>query len=361
MLRFTLAIWLCLSTFSTAQLPGLRLTADGKHFETTTGEAFRVWGVNYDHDDAGLLIEDYWASDWPRVVEDMQEIKDLGANVVRIHLQVAKFMTDADTLNPESLAKLKELLKLSEQQGLYLDITGLGCYHKADVPAWYHHVDEAERWRVQANFWRGVAATCKDSPAVFCYDLMNEPIMAGDKPESEWLTGELGGKFFVQRITRDMQGRPREQVAEAWVKQLTEAIRSVDGKHLITVGEIPWSHVFPGAKPVFYAPSPAKYLDFVSIHIYPKANELPKAIDALTVYRLGKPLVIEEFFPLSCSIDEARQFIHTVDTDGIVSFYWGKTIAQYQADKDLKGALISSWLEAFQAEGSALKKNPTKN
>lgn len=331
-----------------SQQPAIKLSEDGLRFVDAKGQAFRVWGVNYDHDDDGRLIEDYWSSDWPRVVEDMQEIKALGANVVRIHLQVAKFMTTADQADQESLGKLKELIELAERLGLYLDLTGLGCYHKADVPAWYDNLDETGRWLVQANFWRAVASTAKGSSAVFCYDLMNEPIMAGDKTEQEWLTGELGGKYFVQRITRDMKGRTREQVAEAWVKQLTQAIREVDSGHLITVGVIPWSHVFPGAKPIFYAPAPAKHLDFVSVHIYPKSGEVQKAIDALTVYRIGKPLVVEEFFPLSCSIEEAEEFIGKSDIAGLVSFYWGKSVEQYEKDGDIKGALISKWLTAFK-------------
>lgn len=343
---------------SFGQTPAIRLSEDGKHFVDAGGKPFRVWGVNYDHDDGGRLLEDYWASDWPRVVEDLQEIKALGANVVRIHLQVAKFMNAPNQANQASLDKLKELLALAEKLELYLDLTGLGCYHKADVPEWYDKLDEAGRWQVQSAFWHAIALTCRGSSAVFCYDLMNEPIMpsdkAGEKAETEWLTGELGGKYFVQRITLDMRGRTREQVAEAWVNQLTQAIREVDKAHLITVGVIPWSHVFPGAKPIFYAPAPAKHLDFVSVHMYPKTGEVQKALDALSVYRIGKPLIVEEFFPLSCSIDEAQEFIRKAEIDGLVSFYWGKSIEQYVKDGDIAGAIISKWLSAFKASRSLL-------
>ncbi len=272
-------------------------------------------------------------------------------------------MTTPDQANQPALDKLKELVQLAERLDLYLDITGLGCYHKADVPKWYDELDEAGRWRVQENFWRAVATTCKGSPAVFCYDLMNEPILPGEKPEADWLTGELSGKYFVQRVTLDLRGRTREQVAEAWIKQLTSAIRAVDPDHLITVGVIPWSHVFPGAKPIFYAPGPAKHLDFVCVHMYPKSGEVQKALDALTVYRIGKPLVIEEFFPLSCSIEEAQEFIDRADVAGIVSFYWGKSIEEYEKDGDLKGAIISKWLAAFRenATQAPRRKNADKN
>ncbi len=330
------------------ELPLIRVSDDKLHFVDSTGKKFRVWGVNYDHDDAGALLEDYWASDWARVEEDFAEIKALGANVVRVHLQLAKFMKSAGEANEASLSKLGELLKLAERSQLYLDITGLGCYHKADVPTWYSELDESARWQVQANFWRAVAETCQSSPAVFCYDLMNEPILAGEKPETDWLTGELGGKHFVQRITLDLKGRTREEVAEAWVKLITKAIREVDSKHLITVGVIPWAHVFPGAKPLFYAPNVHGPLDFVSVHFYPKAGEVKKALEALEVYKIGKPIVVEEFFPLSCSLEEAAEFIDKSNTNGFVSFYWGKTIEQNEQAGDIKGAIVGKWLTYFR-------------
>ncbi len=193
---------------------------------------------------------------------------------MRIHLQVAKFMTTPNQPNQSSLVKLKELVQLAERLGLYLDVTGLGCYHKADTPAWYDELDEEGRWKVQANFWREVAATCNGSPAIFCYDLMNEPILPsdkpGEKPEKEWLAGGTGRQTFCPtHHARHARSHARAGGRSVGQK-LTEAIRAVDKEHLITVGVIPWSHVFPGAKPIFYAPGPAKYLDFVSIHIYPK-------------------------------------------------------------------------------------------
>ena len=82
---------------------------------------------------------------------------------------------------------------LADETGLYLDLTGLGCYHKQDLPPWYDALEEAQRWEVQARFWSAIARACRGSPAVFCYDLMNEPVIGGGKP-GEWLTGELGGK-----------------------------------------------------------------------------------------------------------------------------------------------------------------------
>lgn len=335
-------------------LEPIRVSKDGTHFVGgTSGKRFVVWGVNYDHDDAGRLLEDYWDKEWDTVAEDFQEIKAFGANVVRIHLQLGKFMDAADRPNAANLVRLAKLVRLAEDTGLYLDVTGLGCYHKKDVPAWYDKLEEAGRWDVQEQFWRAVAKACKDSPAILCYDLMNEPILAGDKKDNEWLTGELGGKHFVQRITRDLAGRTREEVAKQWVKKLTAAIRAVDDRPMITVGVIPWAHVFKGAKPLFYAPGVGDPLDFVSVHFYPKKGDVAGALAALKVYEIGKPLVVEEIFPLGCSIEEVGEFIDGAKTfcDGWVSFYWGKTVEQNEKAGDIKGALVAKWLRYFQAKG----------
>lgn len=341
----------CLSQEKELAQEFIRVSNDGRAFVgATTGQPFVVWGVNYDHDDSGRLIEEYWADEWQTIEEDFREIKALGANVVRIHLQLPKFMDTSEQPNQANLAHLGKLVQLAETTGLYLDLTGLGCYHKQDVPEWYDALDESARWEVQARFWKAIAKTCKESPAIFCYDLMNEPILAGNKVETEWLGGELGGKFFVQRITLDLAGRTREDVARQWVEKLTTAIREIDDQHLLTVGIIPWAHVFTGAKPLFYAPDVGKPLDFASVHFYPKKGEVAKALDALKVYEVGKPLVIEEMFPLSCSIEELGAFIKGSESfaDGWIGFYWGKTIAENEAHGDIKGAIIASWLRYFK-------------
>lgn len=335
-----------------ASLERIRVSDDGTHFVSAdSGRRIVMWGANYDHDDDGRLLEDYWHDQWKMVVEDFQEMKQLNLNVVRIHLQLAKFMDTAEQPNEANLAKLGQLVQLAEQTGLYLDITGLGCYHKQDVPAWYDQLSEADRWDVQARFWQAVAKVCHASPAIFCYDLMNEPILAGKDAETEWLAGELGGKYFVQRITLDLKGRTRNQVARDWVRKLTDAIRELDQQHMITVGVIPWAHTFKGAQPLFYSEEVAGPLDFVSVHFYPGKDEVTEALDALKVYEVGKPLVIEEMFPLKCSQEEMHAFIQGSRpyTDGWISFYWGKTIEESRQQGDISGAIIASWLSYVQS------------
>src|SRR4051794_13527359 len=151
-----------------ASLSWIYSSDDKTHFiRADTGERIVIWGFNYDRDDAGRLIEDYWENEWETVAQDFAEMKSLHANVVRVHLQLAKFMDAPDRANAGNLARLAKLIALAERDRLYLDITGLGCYHKQDVPPRYDRLGESRRWEGQARFWEAIAGVCKDSPAIF--------------------------------------------------------------------------------------------------------------------------------------------------------------------------------------------------
>jgi hypothetical protein len=334
-----------------AEMPRVVVSKDKKGFALEPGgKPFVPWGVNYDHDEKGRLIEDYWEKEWEKVEEDFREMKALGVNVVRVHLQFGKFMTAADKPDERALNRLAKLLKLSEEVGLYLDLTGLGCYHKADVPAWYDKLTETERWDAQAAFWVAVAKRCKDSPAVFCYDLMNEPVVPGGKrKDGDWLAGAFAGKHFVQFITLDQKERPRHDIAKAWVKHLTTAIRKVDDKHLITVGLVPWSLDRKGLTSGFVPDKVAGELDFVAVHIYPESKKLDEALETLKGFAVGKPVIVEEIFPLKCSPKELEEFIDRAGPQaaGWVSFYWGAPPEKLRESKEFVDALLLDWLERF--------------
>ena len=366
MRHFFIVSILCWTTPLAAEpIPNIRVAENGEHFvRGNLDERFFVWGVNYDHNVDGELLDEYWIEQWDEVVEDFAEIKQLGANCVRIHLQLGKFLETPNRTNQAALDQLEKLLKLAERQGLYLDITGLACYHKVNIPDWYDQQSEQERWKTQAFFWESIAKICRDSPAVFCYDLMNEPILAGKKPESDWLGGELGGKFFVQRLTLDLAGRSRQAVAKAWVNQMVDAIRKHDDQHLITVGVIPWVFAFGGGKPLFYSSEVSERLDFVSVHFYPEKEQVDEAITALRAYNIGKPLVIEEMFPMKCSKTELTEFVKQSKdfADGWVSFYWGSTAIQLREIKDatIAQAITASWLEQFESLAGEMTKVPGK-
>ncbi|MCC9607352.1 glycoside hydrolase family 5 protein [Blastopirellula sp. JC732] len=348
------------AAFATAMEP-IKISSDGHGFVyAASGKPFTPWGFNYDHDGQGRLLEDYWNDEWKTVEEDFAEMKALGANVVRIHLQLGRFMETAEKPNSQALAQLTKLLELAEQQELYLDLTGLGCYHKQDIPAWYDEMDEATRWKTQAAFWSAVAETCAASPAVFCYDLMNEPVVpGGNKPQENWLGPGLGDKFFVQFITRDRADRERPDVALAWINTLVAAIRAHDKTHLITVGLVPWSLDRPGLTSGFVPAKVAGPLDFIAVHLYPKQDKQAEALETLAGFAaIGKPVVIEEMFPLACSPEQLSEFIDESkpQASGWIGFYWGKTPEEYRTgEKTIGNAITLAWLELFQKKANAPK------
>jgi len=321
---------------------------------------FIPWGFNYDHDTDGRLIEDYWDREWDKVEAHFGQMKKLGANIVRIHLQLGKFMDAADKPNEKSLDRLTKLIVLAERERLYLDLTGLGCYHKKDVPGWYDKLAEKERWDVQARFWEAVAGRCAKSPAIFCYDLMNEPVVPGGKrKDGDWLGPPFGGKHFVQFITLDQQDRPRPDIARLWVRHLTAAIRKRDNRHLITVGLVDWSLDRPGLTSGFVPAKIADDLDFISVHLYPKTGKLKDDLDTLEGFAVGKPVVIEETFPLACTPKELDEFIEASKKHaaGWIGFYWGKTPEDLRSSKTISDALTLGWLELFEKKAKAIGKS----
>lgn len=334
---------------------------DGRSFTLASSkEAFAPRGLNYDRDDKMRLIEDYWDSEWRTVDQDFAEMKQLGANVVRIHLQFGKFMLGPNEPNPKALDRLETLLELAGKVGLYLDLTGLACYRKSDVPAWYDQLSEEARWQAQAAFWEAVSARCASSPAVFCYDLMNEPVVpAGRNKPGEWLGPPFAGFCYVQYITLDQGDRARTDIARDWLKTMTAAIRKHDKKTLITVGLVDWSldrpgHMTSGFDPKVVAPK----VDFICVHLYPESEKLAEDLSTLKAFCVGKPVVIEETFPMHCSVPELAEFLKESEPHaaGWIGFYWGKTLEDYRQSDSLSDAVMVGWLQWFAKETGNLPK-----
>jgi hypothetical protein len=342
------------------EVPRVAISKDKKGFALApSGRPFLPWGLNYDHDHQGRLIEDYWEDEWPTIEAHFGQMKKLGANVVRIHLQLGKFMDAHDRPNARALDRLGKLLELAERLHLYLDLTGLGCYHKKGVPSWYDRAPEKDRWGVQARFWQAVAGRCAASPAVFCCDLMNEPVVPGGKRrDGEWLGPPFAGKHFIQFITLDQADRPRPDIARQWAHHLAVAIREKDKRHLITVGLVDWSLDRPGLTSGFVPAKVVDEVDFISVHLYPRKGEVDKALETLAGFAVGKPVLIEETFPLACSAQELEDFIERSrkHAAGWIGFYWGKPHEALCRSKTIADALTLGCLELFEKKATANKK-----
>jgi hypothetical protein len=124
----------------------------------------------------------------------------------------------------------------------------------------------------------------------------------------------------------------------------------VDRKHLITVGLVDWSLDRPGLTSGFIPRKIVDDLDFVSVHIYPARGEVDRALETLKGFAVGKPVLIEETFPLKCTIDELGEFFagSRKTAAGWVGFYWGQPPEELRQSKTLGDALMLQWLEFFQ-------------
>ena len=315
-------------TNALAQSAVPRIAVSGDRFVVaSSGATFTPWGFNYDRDWEYRLIEEYWEDDWSRVEEDFRELHALGANVVRICLQYHRFMDGPSAPNERNLSRLRDLVILAEGLGIYLDIVGLGSFRPEQDPAWYVELSEPERWAAQAKFWETIAQTLADRPGVFAFNLMNEPIVTGERLErGAWVhPQEIEGQHYVEYINLDPAGRDRADIAVAWVRQMKQAIRMHDRERPITVGMFPVLGLVDGSG--FSPMRLAADLDFISVHLYPRTGRVDEALKLLQGYDVGLPVFIEEAFPIDSGLEDYRNFLEgsRAIADGWMSFYWGET------------------------------------
>ena len=110
-----LVSWIACGSTAADEMPAVAVSKDKKGFILDpSGRPFVPWGFNYDHDDKGRLIEDYWEDEWPTVEAHFGQMKKLGANLVRVHLQLGKFMESPEKVNEKALGQIDKLLRLAE-------------------------------------------------------------------------------------------------------------------------------------------------------------------------------------------------------------------------------------------------------
>jgi hypothetical protein len=328
----------------------VKISPDGKGFVLQpSGERYVPWGHNY----ASVDIMQRLAEEPERVEREFAEMKAAGTTLARVHPEMPAFLQGPDKVNPTAVERLRRLLAIAEASGIHLQVTGLACYKIKDRMEWYDALDEAGRWKTQEFFWSTLAATCSSSPAVFCFDLANEPAAAG-KAADGWYMGRMGDVEFCQRLTLNPGERNGDDIFREWTKRLVAAIRRHDQKHLITLGMLP----FPGSYK-----AAVEQLDFVSPHLYPKSEKVDEEIELLKKFDFGKPILIGETFPLTCSAADEREFLlKSRDlAQGWIGHWPDKSPEELaelkkQGKNSIEQAIWLSWVELFRELGPEMKK-----
>lgn len=197
---------------------------------------------------------------------DIKRIAELGYNSVRPALDARMFLTEGD--NPvyvdEGFEVLDNLVKWSKKYGIYVIIdmhaapggqTGQNIDDSAnDQPELF--MDKKYQDRL-SGLWVKIADRYKNEPTVAGYDLLNEPL-----PQR---TG-AAAKYKNQ--------------LEPLYKQLTAAIRAVDGKHMVIVEGANWANDWS----VFSAPFDSNMVYQFHYYCWDKPSAL-KSIQQYLDYR----------------------------------------------------------------------------
>ena len=156
---------------------------------------------------------------------------------------------------------------------------------------------------------------------------MNEPVVpGGNNPRRTGSVQRLPASTSCSS-SRSIADRPRPEIARSGLRRWSPRFASTIKRHLITVGLVDWSLDRPGLTSGFVPQQVAEPLDFVAVHIYPEKGKLDEALETLKGFGIGKPVVIEETFPLKCNFDEMTRFLAESRglASGWISFYWGRT------------------------------------
>jgi hypothetical protein len=285
---------------------------------TLGGRPFHVYGFNYDFNGTHPnldYIEEPTRTHRLRMRSDFAKAARLGANTVRIYLELHEVMATATSTRPRALRALRRTLREAERAGLFVDITGNLAWHPEHSPAWYEALPDAGRWQVQARFWQAVAAVGARSPNVLCYELTSEPAI-GDA--DDWYAGELV-HHYIQYVVRELRGRDPVQLAREWTRTLRDAIRTQDRRHLVTIGLLPirdWA---------FDPANVADLLDLVTLHEYPRAGGAAGSTALIRYFaRQGRPLLLGETFAFDRSTHETVLLAARTSLDGTLSFFDGR-------------------------------------
>ena len=328
-----------------AAMENVRIAPDQEGFVLhPSGKRFIPWGHNY----ASVDLLERLEKEPDRVDREFAEMKAAGTNVARVHPEMPRILTGPGKADPAALDLVRRLLDIAAKHEIRLKITGLACYRIEDRMEWYDSMEEEERWDTQAFFWETLARTCAGSPAVFAYDLVNEPGAIG-KPEDGWYMGKMGEVEFCQRLSLNPGKRSGDDIFRSWSERMAAAIRKHDPGRLVTLGMLP----FPEA-----AKAAAGPLDFVSPHLYPKTGKVDEEVALLRRFDWGKPIVIGETFPLSCGVDDERAFL--LESRTIAHGWFGhwpdESPAELAALKDAGKATIQhavwlAWVDLFRELG----------
>src|ERR1035437_5242053 len=123
-----LLLGVCLSAHAQsagkAPLPKIQISADGHGFVTAQGKPFVPFGLTYYRAGTGWAPQLWKKFDAEATRSDFIRMKELGVNWLGVFISYGSFYQEPGKLEPDALGKFDELLRLAEEQGIYVHPTG---------------------------------------------------------------------------------------------------------------------------------------------------------------------------------------------------------------------------------------------
>jgi len=331
------------STAGHSKMRLITVSPDNRGFiDRDSGRPYIPFGTNYYDPHTGWAPKIWRQFNAEKVRQHFRLMSDIGVNCARVFLTAGSFQPGAETIEQQALKKLDKLVEIARQSGIRLILTGPD--HWEGSPAYWRPDRFAGEPALTAleRFWNVLGRRYRAEPAIFAWDLLNEPQMPwfninwrpkwNDYLQKTYKNWDALKAAWDKELTNDDQwgniaiphNQPgidnprlrdfqhfREALADQWVRRQVEVLRRADPTHLITIGYIQWSYplVRPGAPGRYSAFSPhrqAKWLDFMTIHFYPtmggpfdseeKWQQNLDYLQAVLAYcHVGKPVVLGEF------------------------------------------------------------------
>ena len=309
-----------------------------------TGKIFTPIGVNYFPKGTGWAPKIWDRSFLEEYERDFPRIKALGMNTIRVFLSLNTLMPENENSVSETvLGYIKNLLDCAEKNGLRVIFSGPSAWDgvpdwsKALKQSWQLYFTDEEFLKSLEFLWKKIANVCKDHPALFSYDLYNEPSVPWNAPgydklwaqyvenilltetDTEKINALKNAKntvpedsFGVNKFVLYEYQMFRNKISYDFCKKCTDAIRSVDVNHMISIGTHQSTVPFDGRAPSrfcgFDPHEIGELLDYISLHFYPYEETIDVCESAENVSKwknlmhshinymdVGKPIMLEEF------------------------------------------------------------------
>lgn len=227
-----------------------------RHFELLDIHPIEIKGNNAKTKIENMAGLNYYPQDSPwdtfgnqfdsiQIAKDFKIIRDLKLNTIRVFLSYDDFKISEDS--SEKMGKLKVLLDLAEDENLQVMLTLFDFYGDYSL----------QDWTLTNAYLKNIVDQLKDHPAIYAWDIKNEPDLDYDNRE--------------------------ERKVKAWLSQIITRLKEIDSIHPVTIG---WSTATA-------ATTLKDKVDIVSYHYYQDLEDLSSVHQKLKSVT-NKPILLQE-------------------------------------------------------------------